>query len=110
MRCVINGLKYDTDKADCLYWWQNMPDERNFKWLSESLYRTPKGRFFLHGEGGAASRYADHCGSDGRSCCRGESIIAMTDDEAKKWLERQAGRDPEATEVLEETFGAVEEA
>ena len=48
-----------------------------------TLYKTPKGKYFLHGEGGAASKYAEH---SGRNLDAGSEIIEYSRKDALEWL------------------------
>ena len=61
MKKIINGKLYDTSTAHLVGEWDNQlygnPD-----YAAESLYRKRTGEFFLHGEGGARSRYAQLVG------------------------------------------------
>ena len=50
---------------------------------SEVLYRSKSGKYFLHGEGGAMSKYSHSCGSNQWSS--GEMIIPMTESSAREW-------------------------
>jgi hypothetical protein len=82
-RKVINRMVYDTNTATAVASWDNDLPDSDFKACSETIYRTANGRWFLHGQGGAASRWAK--GEGGRSWAS-EDIIALTDDEALEWL------------------------
>jgi len=83
MKKIIDGKKYDTEKASVVAEWCNHYPSNDFKSCEETLYRTDKGNWFLHGEGGAMSRYAE---AYGNSVSGGADIIAMTHDEAYGWL------------------------
>ena len=101
MKKIINGRRYDTDSAkfmaeDC---YSNRTD---FGYWHETLYRKSTGEFFLHGEGGAATKYAESVGQNQWS--GGERIIPLTLAAAKKWAEEHL----DAVEY-EEIFGIVEE-
>ena len=60
------------------------------------------GEFFLYGEGGAMSKYTKSCGDN--SWTGAEEIIPMTEEEARKWVEKHGDGDD-----YEEIFGEVEE-
>lgn len=98
---VLGGLRYDTATATriCVH----ESDERrcDFDFEVTRLYRTPRGRFFLAGHGGARSRWsrADQGGWTG-----GEGLMPIGDLEARDFAEHNAD---EAT--IAEYF-AVEEA
>jgi hypothetical protein len=50
--------------------------------------RTPNGRFFLHGSGGAGTRWAS--GGHGDCSWHGSGIRTITDAEALEWCEHHA--------------------
>jgi len=64
MKKIVNRLLYDTEKAEAVSKYETLS-------CSETLYRTEKGRYFLH-----------------RQCpdTNVETIQTMTDEEAFKWL------------------------
>jgi hypothetical protein len=82
MRRVINGQRWDTDKANLVCEVVNgMP--RDLDYVKVGLYQTPRSkRFFLAGEGGPMTVFA-HC--DGDRCCGGERIIPI-DTKVARWL------------------------
>jgi hypothetical protein len=90
MKSIINGKLYDMEKAKEIAYWQNMPNCTEFNWYCERLFVTTKRNYFLHGEGGAASRYAE---SGGGSSWGSEAIIALTDEEAFDWLAKHGHTD-----------------
>lgn len=96
MRKVIDGLLYDTETATPVAHWDNGKLPGDFHRLEETLHRTPNGRWFLHGEGGAMTRYAESVG-DGFT--GGEEIRVLTEAEAQNWLEKH-----DRIEALEEWF------
>ena len=96
MRKIINGARYDTDTAKRLGYWENGPDIRDLFWCSETLYRTKAGKYFLHGDGGPGSRYAN--------APNGEQIIPISEDGAKAWAEKNLDGD-----AYEAAFGSVDD-
>lgn len=100
MKKIINGKKYDTETAKCVGDWDNGCCG-DFNFVEERLFRKKTGEFFIHGEGGAASEYAERC-IDGYGY--GEKIIPISEDEAKEWAENHLDGDN-----YESIFGAVEE-
>lgn len=101
MKKVINGKMYNTDTAvDKGKWW-NGYSTTDFHYVYETLYQKKTGEFFLYGEGGSLSQYAQPCGT---GQCGGEEIIPMTESEAKEWSEEKL----DADEYIE-IFGEVEE-
>lgn len=96
MKKIINGSRYDTETAKRLGYWENMPDVMDLFWCSETLYRTKAGKYFLHGDGGPGSRYANFP--------RGEQIIPLSEDAAKNWAEEHLDGN-----AYEAAFGAVDD-
>ena len=102
MKRIIDGKKYDTETAYMVGQWENMYDVSNFHYFSESLYRKRTGEYFLFGEGGAMSKYAETVGQN--QWQGGEKIIPLTYENARKWAEEHLGVD-----VYESEFGEVSE-
>ena len=99
MKFIRNGVKYDTETAECLGSWSNRCT--GFTYCKETLYRKTNGEFFLHGEGGPKSIYGEVYG-DHRT--DGEVIIPYTYREACEWAEHHL--DPDDYEAI---FGEVSE-
>ena len=91
MKKVINGSLYNTETARKLGNWSNNRSCTDFDYCEETLYRTKAGKYFIHGKGGARSRYSKQTGID--SWRGGENIIACTYDEARKWAENHLDGD-----------------
>lgn len=107
MKAIINGLRYDTEKAAEVGSHDHgaYPNSGDFSHWSATLYKTPRsGRFFLHGEGGAMTRFAQHSAFGGS--CGGEKIIPMSKEEALEWA--QQFLDPD--EVEEHFADAIQDA
>lgn len=102
MKKVINGKIYDTETAREVGSWSNGLTWRDFGWCGETLYRKRTGEYFLHGEGGPASRYSVATGTN--SWSGGERIMPMTYAEASRWAEEHLDGDE-----YEQIFGAVVE-
>lgn len=100
MKKIINGKVYDTETAKRLGWYENTYNVRDFHYCCETLYRKKTGEYFLHGEGGPMSRYAEASGMN--SWSSGERIMPMTYAEATRWAEENLDGDE-----YEEIFGAV---
>jgi hypothetical protein len=86
MKTVINRKRYDTETATKIAAWHNGASYSDFNHCEEALFVTKSGSYFLHGEGGALSKYAESC-EGGRGRCGGSVIKPMTRDEAIDWLE-----------------------
>jgi len=85
MKKVINSKRYNTKTATEIANWYSGHSRMDANYCDESLFRTKNGLYFLLGSGGAFSKYAERSGSGWTAS---EDIIAMTEDEAMKWLER----------------------
>lgn len=101
MKKIINGRRYDTDTAKLLAGVCGDVTNNLTNW-SETLYRKSTGEYFLHGEGGPASKYAEPAGSSGWSS--GERIMPLSPEEAQAW-----GEDHLDGDTYEKIFGIVEE-
>lgn len=102
MKKYIDGKKYDTKTAKAVGSWSNNCSYRDFRWCEETLYRKKTGEFFLHGEGGPMTGYAESTGDN--SWGSGESIRPMTFDEAREWAEEHLDGDE-----YEAIFGEIED-
>lgn len=90
MKKIIDGKRYDTDTAECIGWdsWGTPGD---FKHWSEELYQKRTGEFFLYGEGGAMSKYAETIGQNEWS--GGEKIMPLDYESAREWAEEHLDAD-----------------
>ncbi|MDY6830978.1 MAG: hypothetical protein SWC96_03925 [Thermodesulfobacteriota bacterium] len=84
MMRIIEGKRYNTETAEKIVDWSNSYPPGDFKRCAESLYRTKKGNWFLAGEGGPMSKYAEPVGD---MTGGGSGIIPLTDQDALQWLE-----------------------
>lgn len=96
MRQIIDRKIYDTEKAILLAEYWNGLGENDFRKISEDLYITKKGQFFLNCSGGAKTKYAE---TNGRENWESEKIILLDKDETYQWLEGN-----NEIEVIEEYF------
>jgi len=94
MKKVINGKVYDTDTAKLVARYTDARFGDDFNAVSEKLYHTKKGNFFLYGRG-----YIEPWGEIGWDGNRyiGSNIIALTEQEARDWIEKR-GIDPDEVE------------
>ena len=90
MKKVINGALYDTETAKLLGE-DSYSNPGDFHHWTEQLYRTKSGKYFLHGEGGAMTKYAVSVGQN--EWCGGEKIIPLDLDSAQKWAEEHLDGD-----------------
>lgn len=86
MKKIVNGKRYDTKTATEIASSWNGCSRSDFKFLLETLYKTDGGAWFLAGEGGALTKYAEVL-EGGRSHCGGKDVVPLTPAEAKAWLE-----------------------
>ena len=91
MKKIINGKLYDTEKAKELGHWANMGDRRDSRQVEETLYRKRTGEYFLHGEGGALTKYAVTI--DDNNWSGGEKIIPLSAGKAREWAEEHLDAD-----------------
>ena len=83
---VIDGLIYDTSTAteicECGSTTRYVSD---FNYWSAKLYRTPRGRFFLYGNGGPMTFFSQPCGNN--SWSGGGGVIPISMEEARRYAE-----------------------
>lgn len=101
MRKIIANKSYDTDTATLIGEWSNQEYD-SFDYVAESLYRKRTGEYFLYGEGGARSRYAESHGNNNWGA--GEAITPLDVESAAEWAETHL-----ATAAYEAEFGEVSE-
>ena len=103
MKKIINGTRYDTEKAIKIGTYCAPGSTTDFYWYEATLYKTPRShRFFLAGEGGSMSHFAKYCGQD--TWTGGSDIILLEDRDALKWAKKHL-----ETEDIEEHF-TIDEA
>ena len=85
MKQIIEGKRYDTATAQEIGSGGGKAYPGDFRYYSESLYKTPRGNFFLCGEGGPLSRYGRP--AYGGGTCGGEGIIPVSREDALNWCE-----------------------
>lgn len=78
MNKYINHKGYNTETAQALASWNNGIYPNDFNWCKETLYIKKTGEYFLHGDGGAYSKYG----------CR-EEIIPLSASAAINWAENK---------------------
>lgn len=84
MRKIVNGRIYDTETAEYLCDLSPSGFMRgDFQWEDTALYRSPKGQYFLAGEGGARSRWGREHGQNGWISGSGMELI---DEDRAKFL------------------------
>lgn len=84
MKKVVQGVLCDTDTAKMLG--EHEHDcKSSFHWYMERLYRTKSGKYFIHGEGHAASPYAKKVAQS--EWAPGEAIKLLSPEAARQWAE-----------------------
>ena len=84
MKAIINGKRYNTETATLVAEYWNGIGKNNFRYVSEDLYITKNGSWFMAGSGGAMTSYAKRHGN----CTYGsQAVRTLTSDEAYAWLE-----------------------
>lgn len=101
MKKIINGKVYDTDTAHDMGS-DSYGNFRDFSYWSETLYQKRTGEFFLYGEGGPMSRYAETIGQNEWS--GGKKIIPLSFSKAREWAEEHLTADE-----YEAAFGLPDE-
>lgn len=84
---IIDGKSYNTETSEKLAEYWNGCSRLDFRFMSEDLYKTKKGQFFIAGEGGAMTKYSKTCGN---MRCSGEHIDLLSEAEAREWIEQYA--------------------
>ena len=100
MKKVINGKMYNTETATLIESFSHKYPS-DFEWLKETLYQKETGEFFIDGEGGAASKYAEESAAGG--WVYGRKITPLTESEAQAWVEKNAD-----SELYEELWEVAE--
>ena len=100
MKRIIDGVRYDTEKATEVgsHEHGSYPQSGDFSHWTATLYKTKSGRFFLNGEGGAMTMFAESSPYGGAS--GGSKLIQIEPAEALDWAERYLD-----TQAVEEHFG-----
>ena len=84
MKKVISGVLCDTETAKMLGEYEH-EHKSSFHWYTERLYLTKSGKYFLHGEGHAASPYAKKVAQN--EWAPSEAIKLMPPEAARQWAE-----------------------
>ena len=90
MKAIINGFRYDTDKAIEIGSREHGEIVTNLDYWEATLYVTKRAhRYFLAGTGGAMTTFASSSGSGGNyQSGHGSRIIEMSQSEALAWAEQ----------------------
>lgn len=101
LKKIINKKLYDTSTATSIAEYSNPVSVSDFSFYRETLYRKRTGEYFIHGEGGALSRYASR---DYDGMTWGEGILPLTYDAARDWAEHHMDVD-----AYQDEFGPAAE-
>lgn len=85
MRKAIDGHRYDSEAAHEVGSWDNGVAHGDLDAVMETLHRTKAWLYFLHGEGGARTRYGRQDGLGGWTA--GEAVTPLGPEEARRWAE-----------------------
>ena len=88
---VISPKVYNTETAELVHGYWNGLSTSDFRNVSEDLYRTKNGNYFILGSGGAMSKYAVSCGNS--MCGSSDNIVPISEEEVINWLEKHDGDD-----------------
>lgn len=102
MKKIISNKMYDTETAKKIASQSHGEGPRDINYCCETLYKKRTGEYFLHGEGGPASKYAESRGLN--QWTGGEMIIPLDYKSATEWGEENMSADDYQAE-----FGEVSE-
>lgn len=100
MKQIIEGRIYNTETARKIAHTAE-GSSTDFKACSETLYKTPKGTYFLAGSGGPLTHWATPVVGGGVS--GGSGIKPLNSEEALAWMEKHGIE----TATIEAEFGAM---
>ena len=98
MKKIINKKLYDTSTATCIAEYSGPARVSDFSFYRETLYRKRTGEYFIHGEGGARSRYASY---EYGLMSWGEQILPLTYDTSRDWAEHHMDADAIRTSLAQ---------
>lgn len=88
MKQVIDGVLYDTEADDVEFIAGDINgNSGDARFLKEKLYKTASGNYFIHGRGGAFTKYAVSHGNGTKS--GGSEIKPLSEREALTWCEER---------------------
>lgn len=98
---IIDGKKYNTETGTQLAIREN-GNSRDWAYIHEELYKSPKGTYFLAYEGGPLSKYGIDVGN--RQTSGSDGILLLSIEEAEDFMKNHA-----ELEEYEREFGKVKE-
>lgn len=99
---VIDGKRYNTEKAAKVFCYWNGYSTSDFHYRTKTLYLTQSGNWFIHHRGGALS---DMSVSVGNGRGGSESIEPVSSDDAYGFLEANSD-DSDALAAIEKHFAS----
>lgn len=99
MKKIIGGKLYNTETATKICHWSGPAYKGDFKYCEFDLFLSKKGKFFIVGEGGAASRFAV---KSGNTSCGGRGLQLVFYGEALGYAESKWS--DATTETIEKYF------
>lgn len=97
---VLDGKRYNTETAEMVFGWSNGHHSGDFRRRDKDLYRTKKGAWFIHHEGGALTDMAVSCGSGTTGSSRIEPVCGR---DAMRFLEAHSD-ESDAMAAIESYF------
>ena len=88
MKKIIDGKIYNTETATEVCSYEYGSGRMDFSYCKETLYMTPRGAWFIHGEGGPMSKYARSVSEN--EWTGGEGIRVLSAEEARRFIEANA--------------------
>jgi hypothetical protein len=85
MKAIINGKRFETDKATLIGESESGSGQNDFSFWRASLYKTPRsGAYYLAGYGGPMTRWAVSIGNNGRS--GGSGIVPLSKENGQRLI------------------------
>lgn len=101
MKKVIERKVYNTETATMVAEYWNGLGNNDFRSLSEDLYVTKNGQWFLHGSGGAMTKYSE---SNGNSTWGSSDIVLLSASDAYNWIESHQGSIKDFDDIIQKYF------
>ena len=95
---IVGELKYDTDKALPITTIESKRSKLDAHYWAETLYRTKRGNWFIHGRGGPGTQYCTRL--DETTMAGGERIVPVPPGDALLWLSNARH-----SELVDQYFG-----
>ena len=93
MKRIIGGKTYNTETAEHILTNTSGLLRGDAYYRCETLYRTKRGAYFLHVEGGGYTELGDPVPKSHMTFNSGQKIVPMAADEAREWLKQHGAID-----------------